>query len=130
MASSINFYVDWTQISYFQSQFLNCTPKRHYLKCMFKIKLIFYLSFSRRFLLITKLTGLLGFRRIFDPQIPSPFTPYQATSPVIFFFFLPLIYLLPFTIFVPTLVLALHVSCLNYCIRFLTCSLSFNLSAY
>lgn len=87
MASSINFYVGWTQISYFQSQFLNCTPKRHYLKCMFKIKLIFYLSFSRRFLLITKLTGLLGFRRIFDPQIPSPFTPYQATSPVIFFFF-------------------------------------------
>lgn len=75
MASSINLYVDLTQISYFQSQFLNHTPKGQHLKPVFKIKLIFYVGFSRRFLLIAKRTGHLGFRRIFDPQIPSPFTP-------------------------------------------------------
>lgn len=118
MASSINLYVDLTQISYFQSQFLNHTPKGHHLKPVFKIKLIFYFSSSRHFLLIAKLTSLLSFRRICDPQIPSPFTPYQATSPVNS---LPLIHLLPFVIFGPTLVLVLHIFCLNYHICFLTC---------
>ena len=123
MASSINLYVDLTQISYFQSQFLNHTPKGHHPKPVFKIKLIFYFSFSRHFLLIAKLTSLLGFRRIYDPQIPSPFTPYQATGPVNS---LPLIHLLPFVIFAPTLVLALHFSCLNYHICVLTCPPAFN----
>lgn len=82
MASSINLCVDLTYISYFQSQFLSHTPKGHHLQPMFKIKLIFYFGFSRRFLLIAKLSGLLGFGRIFDPQIPSLFTPYQATGSV------------------------------------------------
>lgn len=83
MASSINLYVDLTQISYFQSQFLSHTPKGHHLKPMFKFKPIYYFGLSRCFLLIAKLTDLLGFRIIFDPQIPPPFTPYQKTSPVI-----------------------------------------------
>ena len=74
MASSINLYVDLTLISYFQSQFLSHTPKGHHLKPMFKFKLIFYFRLCRCFLLIAKLNGLPGFRRIFDPQIPSPFT--------------------------------------------------------
>lgn len=123
MASSINLYVDLTQISYFQSQFLNHTPKGHHLKPMFKIKLIFYFGFSRRFLLIAKQTGHLGFRKIFGPQIPSPFTPYQASSPV---HSLPLTQLPPFIIFAPILVLALPVSCLNYYICFFSCPPVFN----